>query len=296
MNVPANGSPNLDGATSVAPPKKPRSPVERTLVWGGIAALLAVVLLEARAQQGYARTLEALSTRMEGDVELTLDQAKPLLAFSPALSAPTPSADGNEIKCSWFSLFKKGQYEITLIVNKDADPLLLSFTTPAPPEEPEEKAPPAVATSGGSSGPPGGMGMGMGGPGMSGGFGGMGGPPRPNPLRDAIDTDADGELSAEEIAAAPTSLAKIDKDSDGQIVAAELTPPREGASTPKRTAHWSARFSTRVSTLNSSRSGTTCPDNPPSASPTGDRTRTSELRTLPQLHRHASSTGPDLPR
>ena len=233
MNVPANGSTNPDGATSVAPPKKPRSPVERTLVWGGIAALLAVVLLEARAQQGYARTLEALSTRMEGDVELTLDQAMPLLAFSPALSAPTPSADGNEIKCSWFSLFKKGQYEITLIVNKDADPLLLSFTTPVPPEEPEEEAPPAVASSGASSGPPGGMGMGMGGPGMGGGggFGGMGGPPRPNPLRDAIDTDADGELSAEEIASAPTSLAKIDKDSDGQIVAAELTPPpAEGAS------------------------------------------------------------------
>jgi hypothetical protein len=227
MNAPSPGSSNPAGAAPVQPVKKPRSPIERTLVWGGIAALLTVTLLELRAQQGYARTLEALGNRLDDDEEdLTLEQAKPLLAFSPALSEPIPAVGNNEIKCSWFSLFKKGQYEITLIVSKEKEPILLSYKTPTPPEDP---APPPANISGSS--PSSAMGMGGGGPGMGGGggmgggFGGMGGAPRPNPLRDAIDTDADGELSAEEIATAPNSLGKLDKDSDGQIVAAELAPP-----------------------------------------------------------------------
>lgn len=228
MNAPSPGSSNPAGAAPVPPAKKPRSPVERTLVWGGIAALLVVTLLELRAQQGYARTLEALGNRLdEDDEDVTLEQAKPLLAFSPALSEPVPAIGSNEIKCSWFSLFKKGQYEITLIVSKEKKPVLLSFKTAALPEEPEEDVAPPANNSGSSPSPA--MGMGGGAPGMGGGmgggFGGMGGAPRPNPLRDAIDSNADGELSAEEISAAPESLGKLDKDADGQIVAAELVPP-----------------------------------------------------------------------
>lgn len=233
MNAPSQSSSNPAGAAPVAPVKKPRSPIERTLVWGGIAALLAVTLLELRAQQGYARTLEALGNRLdEDDEDVTLEQAKPLLAFSPALSEPVPAIGANEIKCSWFSLFKKGQYEITLIISKEKEPVLLSFKTAALPEEPEEDVTPPANNSGSSPSPA--MGMGGGAPGMGGGmgggFGGMGGAPRPNPLRDAIDGNADGELSTEEIAAAPNSLGKLDKDTDGQIVAAELAPPpTEGA-------------------------------------------------------------------
>ncbi len=219
MNAPPQGSTNPAGAIPTGPEKKPRSPVERTLVWGGIIALLAVTLLELRAQQGYARTLEALGNRVdEDDDDLTLEQAKPLLAFSPALSEPVPAIGSNEIKCSWFSLFKKGQYEITLIVSKEKEPVLLSFKTAALPEEPEEDVTPPASNSGSSPSPA--MGMGGGAPGMGGGmgggFGGMGGAPRPNPLRDAIDSNADGELSAEEIAAAPESLGKLDKDADGR--------------------------------------------------------------------------------
>lgn len=233
MNAPPQGSTNPAGAVPTGPEKKPRSPVERALVWGGIIALLAVTLLELRAQQGYARTLEALGNRVdEDDDDLTLEQAKPLLAFSPTLSEPVSGVGTNEIKCSWFSLFKKGQYEITLIVSKEKEPVLLSFKTAAPPEE---VVPPPVDNAGSSPSPAmgmggGGGGMGGGGMGGGGGFGGMGGAPRPNPLRDAIDGNADGDLSAEEIEAAPNSLGKLDKDTDGQIVAAELVPPpAEGA-------------------------------------------------------------------
>jgi Ca2+-binding EF-hand superfamily protein len=59
------------------------------------------------------------------------------------------------------------------------------------------------------------------------------GPPRggrygrpPNPLMDALDTNHDGQLSAEEIANAPASLKKLDKNGDGKLTADELRPRR----------------------------------------------------------------------
>jgi len=50
-------------------------------------------------------------------------------------------------------------------------------------------------------------------------------PPPPHPLLVALDTDGDGELSAEEIANAATSLRKLDKNGDGKITRDELRPP-----------------------------------------------------------------------
>jgi hypothetical protein len=47
------------------------------------------------------------------------------------------------------------------------------------------------------------------------------------PLMHALDTDKDGVLSAEEIAAASANLlAKLDKNKDGKIDRKELLPPR----------------------------------------------------------------------
>jgi Ca2+-binding EF-hand superfamily protein len=44
----------------------------------------------------------------------------------------------------------------------------------------------------------------------------------------ALDTDKDGELSAEEIANAPAALKTLDKDGDGKLNREELRPPRPG--------------------------------------------------------------------
>ncbi len=57
-----------------------------------------------------------------------------------------------------------------------------------------------------------------GGPGGPGGFG------RLNPILQALDTDGDGELSAEEIKNASKSLLKLDKNGDGKLSADELRP------------------------------------------------------------------------
>ncbi len=54
--------------------------------------------------------------------------------------------------------------------------------------------------------------------GFGGGFGGG------NPIMTALDTDKDGELSAEEISAATKSLKTLDKNNDGKIDRAEQRP------------------------------------------------------------------------
>jgi len=54
---------------------------------------------------------------------------------------------------------------------------------------------------------------------------GPGGPPsfmRLDPILAAIDTDSNGEISAQELAAAPASLKKLDKDGDGKLSAEEV--------------------------------------------------------------------------
>ena len=50
----------------------------------------------------------------------------------------------------------------------------------------------------------------------------------PNPLMEALDTNHDGILSAEEIANASASLKKLDKNGDGQLTEEELRPPPPG--------------------------------------------------------------------
>ncbi len=68
---------------------------------------------------------------------------------------------------------------------------------------------------------PGPDGPGAGGPGGRGGFG-----PPPNPLMEALDTNKDGEISAEEIAGAVAALKALDKDGDGKLAGEEIRPPR----------------------------------------------------------------------
>src|SRR5262245_38154279 len=49
-------------------------------------------------------------------------------------------------------------------------------------------------------------------------------PPPPSPLMEALDTNRDGTLSAEEIKNAPAALLKLDKNRDGRLTPDELQP------------------------------------------------------------------------
>ena len=71
--------------------------------------------------------------------------------------------------------------------------------------------------------------------GQSGGGPPAGGPPggpgqgehRPKPpLEQALDTNADGVIDAGEIANAPVSIKKLDKNGDGKLTSDEYRPPR----------------------------------------------------------------------
>lgn len=81
---------------------------------------------------------------------------------------------------------------------------------------------------GGEGRGPGGEGRGPGGDGR--GFGGGRGPGGPGGVNqfdvafNALDTNHDGEISADEINAAPTSLKTLDKNGDGRITEDEVTP------------------------------------------------------------------------
>ena len=71
--------------------------------------------------------------------------------------------------------------------------------------------------------------------GRPGGAGGFGGPPggtggfmRMFPIMAALDADGNGEISTEEIKAAPAALKKLDKNNDGKLTDAELLPSFPG--------------------------------------------------------------------
>ena len=81
---------------------------------------------------------------------------------------------------------------------------------------------PGQGGRGGEGGRPGGPGQG--GPGDRGGFGGRGGFRPTNPVMEAIDTNKDGALSADELKNASKALAALDKNKDGKIDQEEMRP------------------------------------------------------------------------
>ncbi len=81
---------------------------------------------------------------------------------------------------------------------------------------------PGQGGRGGEGGRPGGPGQG--GPSDRGGFGGRGGFRPPNPVMEAIDTNKDGALSADELKNASKALAALDKNKDGKIDQVEMRP------------------------------------------------------------------------
>lgn len=216
-----SGQPPADIGTA----KKKRSPVERVLVWGGILALLVVLLIEFRAQQGYTQSLNAVTSAFgERTEDLTLPDVEQLMQFAPAKSGPEAGELRDIYTYSWFSIFRTGQFQLIIETTQNEDPpIVLSYST-ANPESPDESA--AMDQNMGGGGPPPAAAMVPGGGSPGGGFpGGTSGPP-PNPVRERLDADGDGELSAEEISAASTALLTLDRNDDGVLSEDEYAQDR----------------------------------------------------------------------
>ena len=85
--------------------------MERVIVWGLIGALLVTVGIEARAQQGYANSLDAVQAAFADteEVQIDLADARKLMTLSP-VEVKDADASGlmDYYQFSWFSLFKSG--------------------------------------------------------------------------------------------------------------------------------------------------------------------------------------------
>ena len=218
-------------ATVNEPTDKPsRNPVERVIVWGLIGLLLVVVAIEARAQRGYAMSLDAVQSAFADneEVQLQLADARKLMTLS---QAEVKDADSSGImdyyRFSWLSLFKSGEYEITLRVSKDNSEEVISFATPAAPDLALAMTDPAPSEDEMSEmedysgeGYPGGGEF----PGGGNSFGGGRYQPPPNPLVTHLDSDGDNELSAEEIEGSPAVLLALDANGDGELTREEFDP------------------------------------------------------------------------
>lgn len=118
------------------PQKKTRSTLERCVVWGLIGGLGVVCLIEARAQFGYAQSLDTLQQAIaDADPQLTLAEARKCMSFAPSESGPVPDGDRDGFKYEWFSVFKSGQFVLSVKASRDAEPLVVGFSTPGAPEE-----------------------------------------------------------------------------------------------------------------------------------------------------------------
>lgn len=122
--------------TATSPPPAKRNPLERLLVWGSIIVLLAIVLIEYRAKQSYDSSVAGLQEVADGSRDILIDEARQLMVGFSESEGPIKDAEGlNTYHYQWFSLFKKGTYQLTLVENEDH--LLKTFHGPAFAEDPD---------------------------------------------------------------------------------------------------------------------------------------------------------------
>ena len=148
---------NSVSSTPTPPSKKPRNPVERVIVWGGIAAMLGLAAYEALHKYGYDSTVSRMKKMVSEDTEkyMKLSEVRSLIAGSPT-EAKTPHQRQayNTISLKWPSLFK--DYRVELIVEREGnDPLVAGFSTPGgvdPAEEASNRE--APSSSDGAHGAP----------------------------------------------------------------------------------------------------------------------------------------------
>jgi hypothetical protein len=115
-------------------PKPRRSPVERVIVWGGIAALLVVLGIEGHARMAYGASLASLQKKLnESETGEDLKIANAHTSVRGVFRRTESSnKQSKRVVYSWFSLFK--QYVIQL--NASKDDVVLGLETPdAAPEE-----------------------------------------------------------------------------------------------------------------------------------------------------------------
>ncbi|HUQ68169.1 MAG TPA: hypothetical protein VM165_01525 [Planctomycetaceae bacterium] len=209
--------------------KRPRSPGEKLVVWGGIVVLLLLVAVQAHARFGYEMSLKKLQARVAADDNGSIEGSPLYLSEVPTFLVGWPSRKVEEerhwhaVTYSWQGLGKS--YSIRMPYDtSEAKPVVLSLETNDAPPEPKPEMVAAADDAHSGAAPPSVTSMaGMGGPG---GGGPGGGGPRPDIMES--DKDGDGKVSKEE---APEQMAqffdRMDANSDGFIDADEAEAARQ---------------------------------------------------------------------
>lgn len=143
--------------------KKPRSPIEKVIVRGGILVLVVLVFVELRAQQGHSgtvSTLQELTANAEDDVPFS--KVQEAVSWFPSTEVTKLSESETKYRYNWQSVFKPGRFVLNVVTNNEEPPLVLRyFTDDKDPMEavPEENPMPALteeeaakALSGGGGG------------------------------------------------------------------------------------------------------------------------------------------------
>ena len=146
--------------TPTPPGKKPRNPVERVIVWGGIAVMLGIVAFEGVHKYGYDSTVSRMRKMVSEDTEkyMKLSEVRALIAGLPTeVKSPHERKAYNKLDLKWPSLFK--DYRVQLVVEREGDdPLVAGFSTPGGIDPAEEaanrEAPPSSDEAHASTPPP----------------------------------------------------------------------------------------------------------------------------------------------
>ena len=97
---------------SEASQKKKRSPVERLIVWGLIALLLVVVLIEYRASTNFNAAQAYLSEAVDRRPTPTIDEVKSKVSGASVGPKETDKLGTDEYEFAFFSLFKSDTYKL----------------------------------------------------------------------------------------------------------------------------------------------------------------------------------------
>jgi len=111
-------------------PKKPRSPVERAVVWGGIAILLGLLAIQANAFMSFSQTkkplLAAVRESDDTDKVVTEEMVKGMIQGNPAheTGAPEGISDVSAKRMdtyTWKGLFRSYAIKVFYGVGEPAE-------------------------------------------------------------------------------------------------------------------------------------------------------------------------------
>lgn len=118
--------PQREPEAQPSPQKKPRSAIERAVVWGGILLMLVVVVFEWRSREGHNGTINALETEFERSGTIPVAELEKHVQ-GYAIRGELKEGEEVVVTLAWPSLFKTYK----LYLPQDHHQMITAFETQA---------------------------------------------------------------------------------------------------------------------------------------------------------------------